>query len=168
MKNNEERNVYEMKLYIKEKVFTWGDKFTVTDELGRDRYIIEGEIFSWGKKLHVYDMAGNEAAFIQQKLWTFRPKYQVFIGDEQIAEIIKEISFFKSYYTVEGLGWEVEGSFWDHDYEITRNGCPIVRLHKEWMTWGDCYELDIADSADEIVALAVVVTIDCIAEASNN
>ena len=45
-----------MKLYIKQKVFSWGDKFTVKDVNGEDRYFVEGEIFSWGKKLHVYDM----------------------------------------------------------------------------------------------------------------
>lgn len=50
-----------MKLYIKEKVFSWGYKFTVKDELGNDKYVVEGEVFSWGKKLHVYDMSGYEA-----------------------------------------------------------------------------------------------------------
>ena len=35
-----------MKLYIKQKVFSWGDKFTVKDEAGRDRYYVEGEIFT--------------------------------------------------------------------------------------------------------------------------
>ena len=157
-----------MKLYIKEKVFSWGDKFNVTDELGRERYVVEGEVFSWGKKLHIYDMQGNEAAFIQQKLWTFRPKYDVFVNGEMIAEIIKEISFFKSYYTVEGLGWDVEGSFWEHEYEVTKNDVPIVRISKEGMTWGDCYELDIAEIVDEVAALAVVVTIDCMIEDSSN
>ena len=42
-----------MKLYIKQKVFSWGDKFTVKDATGRDRYYVEGEIFTFGKKLHV-------------------------------------------------------------------------------------------------------------------
>lgn len=51
-----------MKLYIKEKVFTWGDQFTVKDERGNDKYVVEGEVFSWGKKLHVYDMTGREVA----------------------------------------------------------------------------------------------------------
>ena len=40
-----------MKLYIKQKVFSWGDKFTVKDETGRDRYYVEGEIFTFGRKL---------------------------------------------------------------------------------------------------------------------
>ena len=55
-----------MKLYIKQKVFSWGDKFTVKDSNGEDRYFVEGDVFSWGKKLHVYDMHGNEAAFIRK------------------------------------------------------------------------------------------------------
>ena len=74
-----------MKLYIKQKVFSWGDKFTVKDVNGEDRYFVEGEIFSWGKKLHVYDMCGNEVAFIQQKLFSFLPRYFVYVGDAHIA-----------------------------------------------------------------------------------
>ena len=80
-----------MKLYIKQKVFSWNDKFTVKDEYGKDRYTVEGEIFSFGKKLHVYDMAGNEVAFIQQKVFSFLPRYYVFVGDTQIAEIVRKI-----------------------------------------------------------------------------
>lgn len=34
------------------------------------------------------------------------------------------------------------------------------------MTWGDCYELDIADRRDELIALAVVLTIDCVMAAA--
>lgn len=157
-----------MKLYIKEKIFTWGDKFTVKDERGNDKYIVEGEVFTWGKKLHVYDMEGNEIAFIKQEVWSFLPTYYVFCGDRQVAEIRKAFSFLFPRYSIEGLGWDIEGHFMAHDYEITKNGRPIVSIRKEWMTWGDSYELDITDPADEIVALAVVLTIDCVVESQNN
>ncbi len=53
-----------------------------------------------------------------------------------------------------------------HDYEITQQGRTIVTIHKQWMTWGDCYELDIADAQDEIVALSVVLAIDCVMAAA--
>lgn len=43
-----------------------------------------------------------------------------------------------------------------HDYEISKNGRPIVSISKEWMTWDDSYELNISDPADEIDALAIV------------
>ena len=104
-----------MKLYIREKVFSWGDKFFVKDEAGRDKYVVEGEIFSWGKKLHVYDMMGNEVAFIKQELWSWLPRYYVFCGDRQVAEIKKEFTFFFPKYSSEGLGWEIDGRFMAHD-----------------------------------------------------
>ena len=156
-----------MKLYIKEKVFSWGDKFTVKDAYGEDKYIVEGEVFTFGKKLHVYDRAGREVAFIKQEIWSFLPRYYVFCGDRQIAEIKKEFTFLFPRYTIEGLGWEIDGSFMAHDYQITKRGRKIVTISKEWMTWGDSYELDIADPADELVALAVVIAIDCVTEAAS-
>lgn len=155
-----------MKLYIKQKVFSFKDKFTVKDEYGQDKYFVEGEIFSFGKKLHVYDMAGNEVAFIQQKVFSFLPRYFVFVGERQIAEIVKKFSLFTPKYEVAGLGWQVTGNFIAHDYEVSDNGRPVVIIHKEWMTWGDCYVLDIVPGADEIVALATVLAIDCATESN--
>ena len=157
-----------MRLYMKEKVFSWNEQFTVKDENGWDKYFVEGEFFSWGKKLHLLNIHHEELAFIQQKLFTWMPRYSVSIGGREIAEIRKEFTFFFERYVIDGLGWEVEGSVWDHDYVIRKNGREIVRIFKEWFTWGDSYVLDIADPADEIVALAVVLTIDCVAESSRN
>ena len=156
-----------MKLYRKEKVFSWGDKFTVKDAYGEDKNIVEGEVFTFGKKLHVYDKHGREVAFIKQEVWSFLPRYYVFCGDRQIAEIKKEFTFLFPRYTIDGLGWEIDGSFMAHDYQITKQGRKIVTISKEWMTWGDSYELDIADPADELVALAVVIAIDCVTETAS-
>lgn len=157
-----------MKLYIKQKVFSWNDKFSVCDEIGEERFFVEGEFLSWGKKLHVYDRMQRKAAFIRQEVFTLLPKFTVSIGGQDIAEIVKEFTFFKPKYRIDGLGWEINGDFWDHDYEISKNGHTIVTIHKEWMTWGDCYELDIENPRDEIVALAVVLAIDCVMAAERN
>ena len=157
-----------MRLYMKEKVFSWNEQFTVKDENGWDKYFVEGEFFSWGKKLHLLNIHNEELAFIQQMLFTWMPRYSVSVGGREIAEIRKEFTFFYERYVIDGLGWEIEGSVWDHDYVIRKNGREIVRIFKEWFTWGDSYVLDIADPADEIVALAVVLTIDCVAESSRN
>ena len=157
-----------MKLYIKEKVFSWGDKFTVKDEYGNDKYFVQGEVFSWGKKLHVYDSVDREVAFIKQEVWSLLPRFYVFCGDEQIAEIKKEFTFLFPKYSIQGLGWEIEGKLMAHDYEIIKNGKSIVTISKEWMTWGDSYELNISNPQDEIVALAVVLTIDCVMAAQSS
>ena len=157
-----------MKLYMKQKVFSWADTFTVKDQMGEDKYSIKGEVFSWGKKLHVYDRSGREVAFIRQKLWTFMPRYMVSVNGTDVAEIVKEFTFLRPKYSILGPGWDVDGSFWEHDYEVTENGRPIGSIRKEWMTWGDTYELDIADAENEVMALAVVLAIDCVLDAQQN
>ena len=157
-----------MKLYMKQKVFSWADTFAVKDQMGEDKYFIKGEVFSWGKKLHVYDRSGREVAFVRQKLWTFLPRYMVSVNGTDVAEIVKEFTFLRPKYSIIGPGWEVDGSFWEHDYEVTENGRPIVSIRKEWMTWGDTYELDIADTGNEVMALAVVLAIDCVLDAQQN
>lgn len=151
-----------MKLYIKQKVFSWKDKFYVRDEYGNDKYYVEGEFFSFGKKLHIYDMNGNELALVQQKVLSFLPRFFVFTDGIQRAEIVKEFTFFRNKYRIDGLGWDVDGDFMDHDYEVTCMGRPIVSISKEWFTWGDSYMLDIDNGANEVIALSVVLAIDCV------
>lgn len=151
-----------MKLYMKQKVFSWRDRFKVWDESGNVRYSVEGEFFTLGKRLHIYDGQNAEIAFIKEKIWSFLPRYFVYLGGEQRAEIVKKLSLFRPKYEVAGPGWEISGDIWAHDYEILEQGRPIVRIHKKWMSWGDSYELDIADSRNELLTLAIVLAIDCV------
>ena len=51
-----------MKLYIKQKVFTIKDKFTVKDEAGNDKYFVEGKLLSLGKKFYIHNMEKEEVA----------------------------------------------------------------------------------------------------------
>ena len=43
-----------MRFYMKQKVWSWREEFTIRDEQGIDRYYVRGELFSWGHKLHIY------------------------------------------------------------------------------------------------------------------
>lgn len=157
-----------MNLYIKQRVFSWGDKFSICDEAGNEKYYVEGEIFTWGKKLHLYDMRGNELAFIHQELFSMRPRYYISRNGRDIAEVVKEFTFFKAEYSVNGPGWQVCGDFWDHEYEISEGSRTIAVVSKEWLTWGDAYEIRFGADVDEITALAVVLVIDACIEAQNN
>ena len=120
-----------MRLYRKETVFSWNDRFTSQDASGRDKYYVEGEIFSLGKKLHLLNIHQEEVAFIQQKLWTLMPRFTVSVRGQEVAEIRKEFTFFIQRYVIDGLGWEIEGDVWAHDYEIYKNGRLIVSITKE-------------------------------------
>lgn len=156
-----------MKLYIKQKVFSWGDKFRIYDQEENDKYYVEGEVFSLGKKLHLYDNMGNELAFIHQKIWSFLPKYFINRNGIDVAKVVKEFTFFRQEYTIEGLGWKVQGDFWAHDYQISDKSQIIATISKHWFTWGDTYEIDIMENTDEIMALCVVLIIDAVIAQSN-
>jgi uncharacterized protein YxjI len=151
-----------MRLYLKQKVFSWRDRFAVKDEEGSDRFAVEGEIFTWGKKLHVYNASGMEVAFIRQKVWSWLPKYFIEIDGRVVCEVVKEITFFKQKYRLEGLSWQLEGDFWAHEYSLEEKyGKQIMRLSKKWFSWGDSYELDIADSQNELLCLCIALAVDC-------
>jgi uncharacterized protein YxjI len=150
-----------IKLYLKQKVFSWRDRFYVKDENGSDRFAVEGEIFTWGKKLHVYNPNGEEAAFIRQKVWSWLPRYYIEIGGRVVCEIVKEVTFFKPSYRLEGLSWRLEGDFWAHEYSLTDGGRQIMRLSKKWFTLGDSYELYITNPCDELLCLCVALAVDC-------
>lgn len=156
-----------MKLFIKQKVLSWNDKFFIKDEYGEDRYYAEGEMWSFGKKLHVYDMSGREVVCIAQKITAWLGEYHIHQDGQEIAVVRQKFSWFRPRYEIDGPGWEVSGSVWQHEYEISRDGMPIVSISKELMAWGDSYELDISEPRDELAALAVVLVIDCV-NASNN
>jgi len=153
-----------MKLYLKQKVFSWRDRFYAKDEHGTDRYSIEGELFTWGKKLHIYDANGREVAFIRQKVFSWLPRYFVEIDGRVVCEIVKEFTFFKPRYRLEGLPWQLNGNFWAHEYTLTDGNRQIMQLSKAWFTWGDSYELDIADLRDELMCLCVTLAVDCALE----
>ena len=155
-----------MKLYLKQQVFTFGDKFTVYDKNGNDRFYVEGEVFTFGKKLHITDLAGNELIYIEQKLFSFLPTYHIYRGDREIAEVVKEFIFFRHEYQINGLGWHISGDVFDHDYSMDDGSKTVATISKEWFTWGDAYEIDVDDSVEPVLALAVVLVIDACLDAA--
>ena len=156
-----------MKLYLKQKVFSWRDRFFVKDEDGYDRYSVQGEILSLGKRLRIYDSDGTEVAFIRQKVMSWLPRFFVEINGQVVCTIVKELTFFRQSYRVEGLPWHLTGDFWAHEYSLDENGREIMRLSKKWFSWGDSYELDITDSQNELMCLCIALAVDCALAAQN-
>ncbi|MBQ9531422.1 MAG: LURP-one-related family protein [Eubacterium sp.] len=151
-----------MQLYMKQKVFSWKDKFSILNSYGEDKYYVEGKVISVGKKLRIYDTAGNELAFVSQKVVSLMPKFVVEMNGQEVATIKKKFTLLKPKYLIEGPGWEVQGNFTSHDYEIVDKGTVVVSIHKKWMSFGDAFELDIPDENNEILAVAVVLAIDAV------
>ncbi|MBO1912391.1 LURP-one-related family protein, partial [Microvirga sp. 3-52] len=81
--------------------------------------------------------------------------------------IKKEFSFLKARYTIDAAGIEVQGNWWDMDFEVYQNRNLIGSVSQKWFTWGDSYQLQIIDEKMESLLVALVVAIDC-AKADNH
>ena len=117
--------------------------------------------------MHIYDNMKNEVAFIQQRLLRLLPRFSVYIGGQYTADIVKEFTLLKPRYYIEGIDWQINGDFFEHDYSISCGGQYIASIHKRWMSWGDSFEINIADGTDAVMALAVVLAIDAVIDAEN-
>ncbi len=156
-----------MKLYIKQKVFSIGERFTVKDEFGNDRYFIEGEFFSIPKRFHIYDQTQKEVLLLQARMFSFMPTYEIIRNGNLAASISKEFSFFRPKYRIDGSPFSVEGDIFDHDYQILRDGVPCAEISKEWFSWGDSYMLNNFAGEDEHLLLAILIVIDCVLSQNN-
>jgi len=154
--------------FIKQQVFSFRDRFNVKDATGRDIYYVEGQLLSWGKKLSIYDMSGREVLYIEQILWNWLPVYSLYVQGQEVAAVKRELSFFRPRYVIDGAGWEVEGAVLQHHYQMLEGSNVIAEVEKEWFTWGDSYGLTVYDDEAALLALGVMIVIDCVVESENS
>ncbi len=148
---------------IKEKFWAWGNDFAITDAQGQLMYYVDGKAFSWGDKLSFQDANRNELAFISQKLMSWKPRYQIIINGQVFAEVIKEWTWFSKKFTLDVPGpndYEIEGSFWAHEFTFQRQGRTVATVSKKLWSWTDSYGVDVADGEDEVAVLCACIVID--------
>ena len=148
---------------IKEKFWSIGDEFTIFDENDVEVYKVFGKAFSWGDKLSFQDMTGKELAFIDQKLLSWKPCYKIIIDGDEFAQVIKEWSWFNKKFTLDVPGpndYEIDGSFWQHEFVFTRGDQQVAIVSKEMWSWTDSYGIDVIDGEDDIAILCSCIVID--------
>ena len=149
-----------MRLYFKERFFSWLDSYDIYGEDGQVVFTVEGKL-SWGHCLHILDHTGTHIATLQEKVLTFLPKFELYIQDQYVGEIRKEFTFFKPLFTLDCNDWEVDGAFMEWDYTIrSASRGEIAVITKELLRMTDCYSIDVHDPDDALGALLVVLAID--------
>ncbi len=106
-----------MKLYFKQRFFSWFDSYDIYHEDGSVAYTVEGKL-SWGHCLHILSPQGEHIATVQQRVLTFLPKFELYVGDRCVGEIRKEFTLFRPSFSLDFCGWTVDGSFMEWDYTI--------------------------------------------------
>ena len=153
-----------MRYVMKEKLFAWGDDFTIQDEHGRDVFFVDGKALSFGDQLSFQDMQGNELAFIKEKVFAWGKTFEIHRSGTLAAVVKKELfTLFKCHFTVDVPGpndLEAHGDFLDHEYEFRRGDETVAAVSKQWFSWADTYGVDVADGEDAVLILASAVVVD--------
>lgn len=148
---------------IKEKMWSWGEEFSITDEAGNECFFVKSKAFSWGNQLSFQDKDRTELALIKQKVMSWKQTYHIIIGDEHFADIVKEWSWFKKKFTLDVPGpndYTIEGSFWQHEFLFERGGRQVATVSKELWAWTDSYGVNVADDEDHLAILCTCIVID--------
>ncbi|WP_182199533.1 LURP-one-related/scramblase family protein [Paraliobacillus salinarum] len=155
------------KLYMRQKVFSLGGKFTVKNKSDQDKYMIEGSLFSVPKTFTIIDANENVIGKITKKVFSFLPKFFVEVDGEEMITIQKEFSFFKARYRIDARNIEVQGDWWDKNFEVMSRGEVVGQVVEKWFAWGDTYEVTIFDETLEHIIISLVVAIDFVKQQDN-
>ena len=150
----------EMNLYLKQKLFTIKDKFTVYDENENPIYTIKGKLITVHSEHSIFDNKGQEVAKVHKKIFSMMPKFFIERPLNREYELKRKIAIGHEVYVVDGLDWKIKGNFLEHDYTITKDDQEIASVHQKWLSWGDTYEISIAGGIDDVLILGIVLCID--------
>src|SRR3954463_7813595 len=151
---------------MRQRIWSWGDDFSIKDADGQDVYYIDGKVFSFGNKLSILDRSGVELVRINQKLLRLGPQYEIIRGGETVAVVKKHLfTPFRARFTVDVPGpddLEAKGDFLDHEYVFEHGGRVVAQVSKKWFSLADTYAVDIGEGQDEVLILASAVVIDLV------
>lgn len=149
-----------MKLYFKQRFFSWFDSYDIYLEDGSTFYTVEGQL-SWGHRLHILDDAGRHIATVKEQVLTLLPRFDFYIGDERVGTLKREFTFLSPAYDLDCCGWRVTGNWLEWDYQILRrDGSTAAVIRKELFHWTDTYTIETEYDEDALCALMVVLAID--------
>lgn len=160
-----------MNYYIKQKVFSLRDKFTIMDASQNVVYTVEGKMFSLSNKMELLNTNGSVALKAHKKVFTIMPKY--FITDphdEELAVVQRKFALRPKFHVMMGhKELMVDGSLFAHSFSVSDETGVIASIEKKIISWGDTYEIRITNEQNSELLLFIVIIIDqVIHEQKNN
>lgn len=141
-------------------------KFEIRDEAGNVCYkaaTVTESLTRHNAKL--FDAYDNEIIKVsqQKKLTLSAMNFDLLNSAGQIVcEAIQKVKFVTFTYDLKPLDINIAGNFIKMTFDFTRNGQPVAHVRKKFMTWGDCYEVEMEDPSLEVIFLASVLMIQLV------
>lgn len=151
-----------MKLYIKQKVFSFGDKYDIYDASGKPVFYVDSELITMTPRIHLYNLNKEELFYIKRKVTFFMARYEIYQQGTLVAEVEQKISLFKNQLNIHSAYGEftLNGDVFAHNFDILKDGRPYGTVRKQWLSWGDSYELEVNEHEVVPYFCSLVIAID--------
>jgi uncharacterized protein YxjI len=153
-----------MRYQVREKLFSIGDDFWVTDEQGSQVFLVDGKALRLRETFELKDSSGRIVATIRKKLLSFRDGMNI-ERDGQVIATVKKAIFSPLHHRSmvelpDGSELEAVGNILDKEFEIRWNGSVLAQISRSWFRLRDTYGVDIAPGQDDALILSVAVCLD--------
>ncbi len=158
--------------YMKQKVFSFRDRYKVFDQEQNVIYHCEGKMFSISRRMKFLETSTETVLFnFRRKIFSFLAKY--YLSDpegKEIAVVKRKFSFLKPKVEIESeLGnITLEGDYFAHNFTLFEDGVELANVQKKWISWGDSYVITIHDDSKVVFLLAIIILIDSIFHENHN
>jgi uncharacterized protein YxjI len=153
-----------MRYLVREKVFSIGDDFWVTDEQGNEAFLVDGKALRLRETFELKDRSGAIVATVRKRLLAVRDSMDIERDGAVIATVKKAVFSPLHHRSVIELpgGGELEavGNILDKEFEIRSGGTVLAQVSRSWFRMRDTYGVDVAPGQDDALMLAVAVCLD--------
>ena len=149
---------------VREKIFSIGDDFWITDDGGNRVFLVDGKAISLRHTFELKDASGQILATVHKKLIAIRDTMEIEHDGQVVATVRKALISPLHHRSVidltDGSQLEAVGNIFDKEFDIQAGGQPIAHISRRWFRIRDTYGVDIAPGENDALILAIAVCLD--------
>lgn len=153
-----------MRYLVRERVFSIGDDFWITDEQGNRVFLVDGKALRLRATFELKDADGSIVATVKKKLIALRDTMEIEHDGAVVATVRKAMISPLHHRSVidlaDGSQLEAVGNLVDKEFDILAAGQPIAHVSRAWFRLRDTYGVDVAPGQNDALMLAIAVCLD--------
>lgn len=147
-------------LYMKQKMLSVNEKFSVTDHNGLIIYSVHGSLFKLSKSFTMVNQKQQTIGKVTKESFKLMPKFIVEVAGKQTVRIEKQLTLFKSKYRILSDDIQVDGDILDKYFTVYQREKKIADINQKWLAMTSTYEMTIYDENYEHLIVLLVAAID--------
>ncbi len=149
--------------YMKQKVFSFRDRYKIFDEEQNVVFHCEGKLFSLSRKMKMIEDATDQAIYhFRKRIISFLPVYYLYDSTEKQVAVIKRRFSFRPKVEIESDfgNYMIDGDYFGHNFTLFEDEKEVASVTKKWVSWGDSYEIAIQNESKSQFLVALIILID--------